>query len=471
VAASIESVIGFDNRPLARPHFRRTPLLADLSGATVSFDPPEVAALYRFPAGTDGSGQTVAIIELGGGYQSRDLRQYFQELDIPMPEVEAVGVSGGANAPTGDPNGPDAEVDLDIEVVGSVAPGAKIVVYFAPNTDRGFTNAVLAAVHDTRRKPSIISISWGAAEARWPLPARRLMNQSFQAAAAMGVSVFAAAGDGGSSDGVPGRQAHVDFPASSPFAIGCGGTALGRAADQVADETVWNDPSGATGGGVSAIFAVPGYQESINPTSANPPGLSGRGVPDVAGGASPLTGYNVLVDGAAEAIGGTSAVAPLWAALVARIQQQIGHSVAPLLPALYAAPQAFNDITVGSNGAYSAKRGWDACTGLGSPDGTALAAALGGRPGAATEPAKPSARAARPRAKAATPPSKRSQARRKAVSADKEPASSGESGTRATKPVRRRSRASQAKARTGGSTGDDAPESSRQPSSGSSSRR
>ena len=222
VAPAIDSVLGFDTRPLARPHFRLIPRRPGVRAAApaASFDPPEIAALYGFPGGTNGTGQTVSLIELDGGYQIRDLQQYFQRLNVPMPQVEAVGVSGGANSPTGNPNGPDGEVELDIEVVGSVAPGATIVVYFAPNTNRGFANAVLAAVHDTQRHPSIISISWGMAEERWPPGGRRLMNQAFHAAAAMGVSVFVAAGDSGSSDGLPGGRAHVDFPASSPFASG-----------------------------------------------------------------------------------------------------------------------------------------------------------------------------------------------------------------------------------------------------------
>ena len=460
VAPSIDSVIGFDTRRLARPHFRRIPARGFVPAAApaASFDPPEVGALYQFPAGTDGSGQTVAIIELDGGYRARDLQQYFQGLSIPMPQVESVSVSGAANTPTGDPNGPDGEVELDVEVVGSVAPGATIVVYFAPNTNRGFANAVLAAVHDSRRRPSVISISWGAPEERWTPGARRLMNQSLHAAAAMGVSVFVAAGDSGSGDGVPGRLAHADFPASSPFAIGCGGTRLHASGGQIASETVWNDPGdGATGGGVSRIFPVPAYQTAVNPMSANPARRPGRGVPDVAGNASPLTGYNVLVDGVGEPIGGTSAVAPLWAALVARIQQQIGHSVAPLLGSLYAAPKAFHDITVGSNGAYSAKRGWDACTGLGSPDGTALAAALAGPPGAASEPAEPTAGVAT--AQGSAP----------AVSSGGSTSEGEKPGTQAARAARA-SAASRAKAGTAGQA-DDAPNPARQTPRRSRSRR
>jgi kumamolisin len=206
------------------------------------------------------------------------------------------------------------------------------------------------------------------------------MNQAFQNAAAVGISVFAAAGDNGSSDGVQDGLAHVDFPAASPFVVGCGGTSVQAAGGKITSETVWNDGAngGATGGGVSAITAVPSFQQTINPVSANPPGAHGRGVPDVSGDADPETGYQILGDDTSTVIGGTSAVAPLWAALIALIQQQIGRSVAPLLPALYGAPTAFDDITQGNNGAYSAGPGWNACTGLGSPIGTALVTALGG---------------------------------------------------------------------------------------------
>jgi len=383
VAPAIDAVTGFDSRPIARPHFRYVTAapgrgrLAAARAAARSFDPPQVATLYDFPTGTDGSGETVAIIEFGGGYQAADLDEYFRRLHIAMPRVEAVSVDAATNSPTGDPNSADGEVELDIEIVGSVAPGADIAVYFAPNNDRSFANAILAAVHDAQRKPSIISISWGGPESSWPAGTRRLINRAMLAAAAMGVTVFVAAGDSGSSDGVRGPRAHVDFPASSRFAVGCGGTRLRADADHIAAETVWNDGAGgATGGGVSSFFRVPAFQRAIDPVSANPGRRPGRGVPDVAGNASPATGYNVLVDGVPLPVGGTSAVAPLWAGLTARLQQGLGRSVAPLLPALYANPDAFRDIRRGSNGAYSAGRGWDACTGLGSPNGTALADAL-----------------------------------------------------------------------------------------------
>jgi kumamolisin len=172
----------------------------------------------------------------------------------------------------------------------------------------------------------------------------------------------------------------VDFPASSPFVLACGGTRLEAADDEIAREVVWNAAGGATGGGISDVFAPPQWQSSAGvPPSANPGGRRGRGVPDVAGDADPATGYRVRVDGRDAVFGGTSAVAPLWAALVARINQRLGTPVGFVNPRLYAAPSgAFNDITSGTNGAYDAAAGWDPCTGLGTPDGAALLDALGG---------------------------------------------------------------------------------------------
>ncbi len=386
LAPAIVAVLGFDTRPAARPHFRVSQggrgVIRPSLGAPEGFTPGQIASLYQFPPGATGAGQCIALIELGGGFRPEDLQQYFSKVGVTSPPtVVAVPVDGATNAPAGDLlNSADGEVVLDIEVAGAVAPGAKIAVYFAPNTDQGFANAILAAVADKTNQPNVISISWGSAEDSWTGQGRAAMNQAFQNAAAVGISVFAAAGDNGSSDGAKGKLAHVDFPAASSLVVGCGGTSLQAAGGQITSETVWNDGpnGGATGGGVSGITAVPSFQQSINPVSANPPGKNGRGVPDVAGDADPETGYQILGDDTSTVIGGTSAVAPLWAALIALIQQQIGRSVAPLLPSLYSAPTAFHDITAGNNGAYSAGPGWDACTGLGSPVGTALVAALGG---------------------------------------------------------------------------------------------
>ncbi len=381
LADVVTAVLGLDDRPQARAQFR----LAAATDASVSYPPPKLGEAYRFPAGTDGSGQTVAIIELGGGFGQDDLTTYFTGLHVTPPTVTAVGVGGGQNQPGSDPNGADGEVLLDIEVVGALAPGAGQVVYFAPNTDQGFLAAISTAIH-AQPTPAAVSISWGASEDAWSAQARTSFDAAFADAAALGVTVTAAAGDNGSADGADDGAAHTDFPASSPHVLACGGTRLQLdSSGAVQAETVWNDGAGAgsTGGGVSVAFDVPAWQQQAGVPNRSGGGV-GRGVPDVAGNADPATGYQVLVDGKQLVIGGTSAVAPLWAALVARLAQQTGRRFGLLQPALYAGAAAgtvapgFRDIVTGDNGAYRAGPGWDACTGLGVPDGTALAALLKG---------------------------------------------------------------------------------------------
>ena len=295
--------------------------------------------------------------------------------------MTAVGVDGGSNAAGQDPQGADGEVLLDIEVAGAAAPGASQVVYFAPNSDRGFVDAVTTAVHASPT-PTVVSISWGQSEDSWTGQARTALDQAFADAAALGVTVTVAAGDNGSGDRGTDGKAHADFPASSPHALACGGTSLrvNTATGAVSAETVWNDGSGggATGGGVSDTFGLPAWQASAGVPGQAGSGQAGRGVPDVAGNADPETGYQVLVDGQSTVVGGTSAVAPLWAALICRLAQATGKSFGLMQPLLYAGVSAgstaagFRDITQGNNGAYQAGPGWDACTGLGVPDGAAL---------------------------------------------------------------------------------------------------
>ena len=384
----IEGVFGLDNRPQAQTHFRRRKD-NDATGkvraqaADVSYTPLVVAQAYDFPAGTDGTGQCVGILELGGGYNSADLAKYFAGLNISQPKITVVPVDGGSNSPTGDPDGPDGEVELDIEVVGAIAPAAQIAVYFTTNTDQGFLDALTTAVHDTTNRPAIISISWGGPESSWTQQAMNSFSSACQDAATMGVTVLAASGDSGSTDGSTDNTPTVDFPSSSPYVVGCGGTRLSLSGATITSEVAWNELAsgeGATGGGVSGFFALPTYQQQAG-VPKSPSGFVGRGVPDVSGDADPETGYNVIVDGSATVIGGTSAVAPLWAGLLARINQSLGKNVGYVNPLLYAAKSAatFHDITSGTNGTYSAGPGWDACTGLGSPDGTTLLVSLGGK--------------------------------------------------------------------------------------------
>jgi kumamolisin len=190
--------------------------------------------------------------------------------------------------------------------------------------------------------------------------------------------VFAASGDGLASDGQGDGAAHVDFPASSPWVVGCGGTRLETSGAARSGETVWNSNGGGTGGGISALFPVPTYQSGVTlPPSANAGAAPGRGVPDVAADADPYTGYQVVVDGQAQVIGGTSAAAPLWAGLFALVNEAAGKPVGQPHATLYGHASAFNDVTSGDNKVsgvgYSAGPGWDACTGLGTPRASAIA--------------------------------------------------------------------------------------------------
>jgi kumamolisin len=373
----VTGVFGIDNRPQARIHLRRRkPHPAD-----PAYTPPQVAAAYNYPSGVDVSGEAAAILELGGGFSQTDLDTYFKSLGLAAPSVTAVSVDGGTNSPGTDTDA-DGEVMLDIEVLGSVAAGAKIFVYFAPNTDQGFIDALSTAVHDATNKPSVVSISWGGPEDSWTAQARTQMEQILTEGAAAGVTVTVASGDGGSTDGETDGKQHVDFPASAPHALGCGGTKLSIENGKIASEVVWNElPShGAGGGGISIEFAVPSYQSATKMPDNVDTGKTGRGVPDVAGDADPETGYTILVDGTQQTIGGTSAVAPLWAGLIVLLNASLGKPVGFLQPQIYvpAAAGGFHDITSGDNPAYKAGPGWDACTGNGSPDGAALLKALGG---------------------------------------------------------------------------------------------
>jgi kumamolisin len=459
LADAVTGVLGLDTRPQAKPHFRVRGEPGPGSGSGgpapeaaargTSYPPNQVAQIYNFPANTTGAGQTIAVIELGGGFTTSDLDAYFGGLGIAVPSITAVGVDGASNNP-GDPSGASVEVNLDVDVIGAAAPGAAQIVYFAPNNgDQGFVDAISAAVGATP-PPIAISISWGQSEDSWTAQGLSAMNAAMSDAAAMGISVCVAAGDNGSSDGVNDGQVHVDFPASSPYALACGGTKLlaDAATGTVSSEVVWNELAaneGAGGGGVSDKFAQPTWQNNagVGARAASQPGTTAaagsapaagssdsadvdaeyhrrhhgsgggsgsgsggsgsggsgsgsggsgggssgtgwRGVPDVAGNADPVTGYQIYSGGQAQVVGGTSAVAPLWSALIARLAQATGKRFGLIQPLLYAgvAPGAdvpgFRDITSGNNGAYAAGPGWDACSGLGSPDGTALLTRLQG---------------------------------------------------------------------------------------------
>lgn len=416
VAERVEAILGLDDRPQARIHLKRgAPLtedeLPDVDAASVPAAlqagispvvaaagapepqplwPAQVAKLYSFPSGVNGNGATIAIIELGGGYRDDELATYFAKVGVPAPSVVAVSVDDGGNMPGG---AADDEVLLDIEVCGAIAPGAKIVVYFSDPSDRGFYDALSTAIHDAEHSPSIISISWGAPEDRWTAQARKVFDDTLADAAALGVTVFTAAGDHGAGDAADDGSAHADFPASSPHIVACGGTTLVGVDSETVSEVVWNDGDGwATGGGISDAFAVPRWQAVSMPDNLNRTGRPGRGVPDIAGNADLASGYIVLVNGHYRPIGGTSAVAPLYAGLAALLHEALESPLGDLLPKLYGIPRetsatVFRDITEGDNSVpasefgpatpgYEAGEGWDACTGLGSVHGDGLLAQL-----------------------------------------------------------------------------------------------
>ncbi|MGI4880329.1 MAG: S53 family peptidase [Janthinobacterium lividum] len=371
IADCVTAVLGLDTRPVATPKLRALPSAAATSG----FLPNAVARLYDFPVTkTHGGGECIGIIELGGGFSASDNTAAFAAMALAVPQVIAVGVSGGTNAPGVDTNA-DGEVALDIQVSGGAAPGAKIAVYFAPNTSQGFVDAISQAVHDEVNKPSVLSISWGSAESTWTQQAIDAMNATMKDAAQVGVTVLAASGDNLATDGQTDGAPHVDFPASSPYVLGCGGTFLAAAGGRLGSEHVWNNGDSGTGGGVSVKFPRPAYQSGAH-VPAGSGTAPGRGVPDVAADADPNSGYRVVVDGTTGQIGGTSAVAPLWAGLVALINAEVGKPIGFAHPLLYGNPAAFHDITTGDNRAgtigFAAGPGWDACTGLGTPIGTAL---------------------------------------------------------------------------------------------------
>jgi kumamolisin len=366
LAPSVEAVLGLDDAPLASPRLRETDPRFPW-GQTYTAD--EVAKLYNFPKNADGKGQRIAIIELGGGYRESDLKAYFRGLGLAEPKVRSVSVDGGQNRPS-NPSSADVEVALDVEVAGATAPGAELVVYFAPNTDQGFLDALNAAVHDPAGPPAAVSISWGAPESDWSRQAIRAYDAALADAAALGVNVFTSSGDSGSSDGVNDGRNHADYPASSPHAVGCGGTRLRSKHGQITSEKVWNSFfGGAAGGGYSDVFARPAWQ---------PIRAGRRGVPDISANADPGTGYRIRVDDTDKTVAGTSAVSPLLAGLAARLAQSLGGPIGYLGPLIYtdAFKPAFHDITEGDNGSWKAAPGWDAASGLGSPDGEKLLAAL-----------------------------------------------------------------------------------------------
>ena len=342
--------------------------------------PGDVADAYHFPKDSMGAGQSTGIIELEGGLYTDDNAQYYKDHHLPMPKIQMVGVDGAKNNPGQGPN--DSEVALNSQILGVVAPDANQQIIFAPNNTQGFVDAITRATFPEKgeMQNSAISISWGGPESHWSKEDIQSLDAALKKAALKGISVLAAAGDAGASDGSPDGTYHTVFPASDPFVTGCGGTEMYiDAKGGVNKEVAWNDGSdalGATGGGISDIFAVPDFQTGLAmPPNMNHQGrTTGRGSPDIAGDAAPKTGYRVRLWGGEYAAGGTSAVAPLYAGLVMRINGALGHPVGDLNPFLYknAGQGIFTDILLGDNNGYKTGPGWNPVTGWGSIKGDKL---------------------------------------------------------------------------------------------------
>jgi kumamolisin len=386
VAGAIEAVFGLDNRPAAWPRFRMKSeeALGARGGLNFHvFTGAQVTRLYGFSPNLSAAGQRIAIIELGGGFSGDDVTQFFARFGLELPRISVISVGGGKNQ-IGIDRKADGEVALDIQVAGAAAPGASIIIYFAADaSEQSYLNAFGAAVHDPINRPTVISLSWGGPETYSTNAFLLQFDQIAQDAAHQGITLCAASGDEGSYDLPPEeRDGHlnlVDFPAASPFVLACGGTRLIYRDGQYR-EVVWNDfdlkIGGASGGGISSFFNRPNYQKGTGMRALARGAM--RGVPDVAGDADPLTGFLVRFGGSYKAGGGTSAVAPLWAALIARVNAELGRQVGFINPLLYhpLVRATFHDVTSGNNGGFSARRGWDECTGLGTPRGGRLIAAL-----------------------------------------------------------------------------------------------
>jgi kumamolisin len=395
----VSAVIGLSQRRIIRPKRVKKDQnrLADILPAAT---PADIEKIYDFPKGT-AAGQKIAIAEFGGGYIASDLKAYCKKFDLPMPEVEAISVNSPAytwaqmkklkrwereqELLCSD------EVMLDTEIIAGLCPRAKIKIYFATFDQKGFVDLLDRVIAD---RPVVLSISWGVTEdaGDWSHVARTAINERLAIAAAHGITICCSAGDDGSGDGRRGKNARVDFPASSPYVLGVGGTQIGGHNGKLEEVTWWFTPGtrsgggASTGGGVSSVFDRPKWQ-NIRIKSGNRNAKIGRVVPDVAALAEGPR-YSYVLFGKTERGAGTSASAPVWAALIARVNQKLPKAKRQrfLTPLLYRkltngktlGSAICRDIVIGNNRTeppsfgYSAKRGYDAVTGWGSPNGKAM---------------------------------------------------------------------------------------------------
>ncbi|MDP9018596.1 MAG: S53 family peptidase [Candidatus Eremiobacteraeota bacterium] len=327
----------------------------------------DVVKRYAFPD-ADGAGQTIGVTQFRGEFKADDFDRCMQAQGVTAARPIVKRVDDAALTHEFETT-KDLEAALDVQIIGSLAPAARIVIYEAPDDERGFLDAIRTALFDAEFAPSVLSISYGWPEHLWTPAALDVLDELFTVAALVGVSVFCSSGDNGAELDYDGKP-HVLAPASSSFVHACGATELSSDAANQA-ETAWEK----TGGGFSTHYDVPPWQGIATSSAAAYEVAAGRGVPDMA--AQQLPGYCVYLDGVELAIGGTSAVAPMWSALAARINQRLGVPIGLFSPMLYASrAKLLRDVTDGSNGPFQARPGWNPCTGLGVPIGTAIEAAL-----------------------------------------------------------------------------------------------
>ena len=370
IAPWTRAVVGFDQRPFLR---------AAANEAAEGLWPSEVAALYGIPLDLDVSHICAGIIAMGGGYQPDDLAAALTGMGRKPPIVTDQSVGGVGNQ-FGGGTPSDEEIALDLQVMAGVLAGGRIVVYFTGNTAEALGEAIAQAVYDEIDRPQVLSISWGSPEFYWTAPRREVVSAALCDAARLGITVVAAVGDQLATSGMRDGKAHVWFPASSPYVLGVGGTAVTLAGATIASEIVWNEGVLGTGGGISDNYPVPEFQlQTRLPASVND-GHRGRGVPDVAAFAAKSPGYRIVVEGVEMAKDGTSGATPLWAALIAMAKEVHGTPLGLVTPHLYGAPELMSPITSGDNRqndiGYVASAGWSACTGLGIPRGADILAAF-----------------------------------------------------------------------------------------------
>jgi kumamolisin len=379
LARIAHAVLGLDSRKPQLSRLRANASTDDGSGIL----PSEIARLYGLTTPGRGAGRCIAIIEPAGGYKSVDVAKACEAMRIPPPQIVDIDVGSGRNRP-GTNARADAEVALDIQVVAGVAPEARIAVYFTELSEPGLVAGVSKAVHGSER-PDVIIITWGEPETSWPRESRSGLDAVLQDAVRLGITVVATAGDDLARERMNGEKVYVNYPASSPYVLGCGGTriTLDPARVAIVDEVVWNDNGErGTGGGISEEYVVPAFQTGAHLPGSLNDGKPGRGVPDVAAAAAPKNGYRIFVNGDALVASGTSAVAPLWGAFIALLNAGRGKALGFVNDRFYQAPNLLRPITSGDNKdavsglGYDAGPGWNACTGLGSPNGAAIIAAL-----------------------------------------------------------------------------------------------